>query len=87
MPELSASVDNEQYSFLLAEDWLGLLKISDSYLHLVEDSELVEAQPYLNAVFSNTTRALRMMDSVSMVERRVLSHLGNMMNKRYYLRR
>ncbi|MFW9978635.1 MAG: hypothetical protein ACFFEJ_11195 [Candidatus Thorarchaeota archaeon] len=85
--ESKIASDNEQYSFLLAEDWLGLLKISDSYLHLVEDSELVEAQPYLNAVFSNTTRALRMMDTVSMIERRVFSHLGNMMNKRYYLRR
>jgi len=79
--------DGEQYDFLLADDWLGLLKISDSYLHLVKDSELVEAQPYLNAVFSNTARALRMMDSVSMIERRVFSHLGNMMNRRYYLRR
>lgn len=81
------TIDIEQYSFLVAEDWLGLLKISDSYLHLVEDSALVEAQPYLNAVFSNTARALRMMDTVSMIERRVFSHLGNMMNKRYYLRR
>lgn len=80
-------IDDSQYSFLLAEDWLGLLKIANSYLQMVEDSEMVDAQPYLNAVFSNVTRSLRMMDSVSLVDRRVLSLLGDVMNKRFYMRR
>ncbi len=80
-------LETEQYDFLLTGDWLGLLKISDSYLDLVKDLEFSQAQPYLNAVFSNTARALRMMDTVSMIERRVFAHLGDMMNARYYLRK
>ena len=83
---VSSAIDNTQYDYLLSEDWLGLLKISDSYLGMLDNSELVQAQPYLNAVFSNTARALRMMDSVSLVDRRVLTLLGDTMNKRYYLR-
>jgi hypothetical protein len=82
-----SSFDDNQYSFLLAEDWLGLIKIANSYLQMVEQSEMVDAQPYLNAVFSNVTRALRMMDSVSLVDRRVLSLLGSVLNRRFYLRR
>ncbi len=82
----SSVVDSAQYDYLLSEDWLGLLKISDSYLGMLDSSELVQAQPYLNAVFSNIARALRMMDSVSLVDRRVLAILGDTMNKRYYLR-
>ena len=80
-------VDDNQYRYLLTEDWLGLVKIANAYLELVEQSELVEAQPYLNAVFSNLTRALRMIDGISLVDRRVLSLLGSIMNKRFYLRR
>jgi hypothetical protein len=79
--------DEKQHSYLLAEDWHGLIKITNSYLQMVEQSEMVEAQPYLNAVFSNLTRALRMIDNVSLVDRRVLSHLGSIMNRRFYLRR
>ena len=82
---ITANVD--QYSYLLAEDWHGLIKIAKAYLQMVEQSEMVEAQPYLNAVFSNLTRALRMMDSISLVDRRVLSQLGSIMNRRFYLRR
>ncbi|MHA2114604.1 MAG: hypothetical protein ACXABM_03830 [Candidatus Thorarchaeota archaeon] len=80
-------IDESQYSFLLAEDWLGLIKIANSYLQMVEQSEMVDAQPYLNAVFSNVTRALRMMDNISLVDHRVLSLLGKVMNRRFYLRR
>lgn len=80
------NVDETQYTFILAEDWLGLVKIANAYLQMVEQSELVEAHPYLNAVFSNINRALRMMDSVSLVDRRVLALLGAEMNRRYYLR-
>jgi hypothetical protein len=76
-----------QYNYLLAEDWLGLIKITHAYLQMVEQSEMVEAQPYLNAVFSNLTRAIRMIDSVSLVDRRVLSLLGTIMNRRFYIRR
>jgi tetratricopeptide (TPR) repeat protein len=76
-----------QYNYLLAEDWLGLIKINHAYLQMVEQSEMVEAQPYLNAVFSNLTRAIRMMDNVSLVDRRVLSLLGTVMNRRFYIRR
>jgi tetratricopeptide (TPR) repeat protein len=79
-------IDENQYSYLLADDWLGLIKIANSYLQMVEQSEMVEAQPYLNAVFSNVTRFLRMMDSISLVDRRVLSLLGAEMNRRFYLR-
>jgi len=82
-----AIVDEGQFEFLLAEDWLGLLKITDSYLRMVEDSEVVQAQPYLNAVFSNTARALRMMDNVALVDRRIFTRLGEDMNRRYYLRK
>ena len=81
------TLEEGQYDFLLAEDWLGLLKITDSYLRMVEDSELVQAQPYLNAVFSNTARALKMMDNIALVDRRVFTKLGDEMNKRYYLRK
>jgi tetratricopeptide (TPR) repeat protein len=81
------AVGEDQYDFLLDEDWLGLIKIANSYLQMVEQSEMVEAQPYLNAVFSNLTRALRIIDRISLVDRRVLSTLGNVMNKRFYLRR
>ena len=80
------NIDDAQYTFILAEDWLGLVKIANAYLQMVEQSEMVEAQPYLNAVFSNITRALRMMDTVSLVDRRVLALLGAEMNQRYYLR-
>jgi hypothetical protein len=83
----SSTVDSTQYDYLLSEDWLGLLKISDSYLSMLDSSELIQTQPYLNAVFSNTARALQMMDSVSLIDRRVLAVLGDTMNKRYYLRR
>jgi len=79
-------IEESQYSFVLAEDWLGLIKIANAYLEMVEQSEIVQAQPYLNAVFSNINRALRMMDSVSMVDRRVLALLGAEMNSRFYLR-
>ena len=83
---LPPSFDESQYSFLLADDWLGLIKIANSYLQMVEQSEMVDAQPYLNAVFSNVTRALRMMDAISLVDRRILSLLGAVMNRRFYLR-
>jgi hypothetical protein len=79
-------VDRGQYKYILADDWLGLMKIADAYLQMVEQSEMVEAKPYLNAVFSNISRALRMMDDISMVDRRLLSMLGEVMNRRYYLR-
>jgi tetratricopeptide (TPR) repeat protein len=81
-----SNIDDAQYSFILAEDWLGLVKIANSYLQMVEQSEIVEAQPYLNAVFSNINRALKMMDAVSLIDRRVLALLGAEMNRRYYLR-
>ncbi len=80
------SVDESKYNFVLADDWLGLVKITNAYLEMVELSELTPAQPYLNAVFSNINRALRMMDSVSLVDRRVLAYLGAIMNERYYMR-
>lgn len=86
-PETITVVNENQYNYLLAEDWLGLIKITNAYLEMVEQSELVEAQPYLNAVFSSLTRALRMMDSISLVNRRVLSLLGTIMDRRFYLRR
>jgi tetratricopeptide (TPR) repeat protein len=86
-PETINVVNENQYNYLLAEDWLGLIKITNAYLEMVEQSELVEAQPYLNAVFSSLTRALRMMDSISLVDRRVLSLLGTIMDRRFYLRR
>lgn len=84
--ETPSVIDENQYSYLLADDWLGLIKIANSYLQMVEQSEMVEAQPYLNAVFSNVTRFLRMMDGISLVDRRVLSLLGAEMNRRFYLR-
>jgi hypothetical protein len=86
-PGTPVIVTEDQYDYLLAEDWLGLIKIANAYLQMVEQSEMVEAQPYLNAVFSNLTRALRMIDNISMVDRRVLSLLGTVMNRRFYLRR
>ena len=75
-----------RYDFILEEDWLNLMKITESYLQMIAQSESIHAQPYLNAVFSNISRALRMMDRVAMVDRRVLSKLGLDMNRRYYLR-
>ncbi len=80
------SDDDDRYDFILSEDWLNLMKITESYLQMVEQSETIQAQPYLNAVFSNISRALRMMDRISMVDRRVLARLGVEMNRRYYLR-
>ncbi|MHA1288274.1 MAG: hypothetical protein ACTSPB_12795, partial [Candidatus Thorarchaeota archaeon] len=80
------NIDETQYTFILAEDWLGLVKIANAYLQMVEQSEMTDAQPYLNAVFSNINRALKMMDSVSLIDRRVLALLGAEMNRRYYLR-
>jgi hypothetical protein len=80
------AVDESSYNFLLADDWLGLVKITNAYLEMVERSELVPAQPYLNAVFSNISRGLKMMDETSLVDRRVLAYLGTVMNKRYYMR-
>ncbi len=76
----------DQIDFILAEDWLGLMKIAEAYLEMIETSETVRAEPYLNAVFSNVARALKTMDKVALVDRRVLSFLGDAMNKRYYLR-
>ncbi len=78
--------DNEEIEFLLAEDWLGLLKITEAYLKMVETAEMDQAKPYLNAVFSNVSRTLRMMDNVSLVDRRVLAQLGEEMNSQFYLR-
>lgn len=75
-----------KYDFLLPEDWIGLIRISESYLELIEKMQSVHAQPYLNAVFSNLSRALQMMDRISMADRRVLAMLGRVMNERYYLR-
>jgi tetratricopeptide (TPR) repeat protein len=80
------TIDEDQYSFILSEDWLGLIKIANAYLQMVEESEMVEAQPYLNAVFSNVTRALKMMDTVSLIDRRVIALIGAEMNSRFYLR-
>ncbi len=85
--EFPDSPDAEEYSFLLSEDWLGIIKITEAYLQMVEQAESVLAQPYLNAVFSNVARAIRMMDQVAMVDRRVLAYLGEDMNRRFYLRR
>ncbi len=85
-PGSPSVIDESPYSYLLPEDWLGLIKIANAYLQMVEQSEMVEAQPYLNAVFSNVTRSMRMMDSISLVDRRVLSLLGAAMSKRFYLR-
>ncbi|MFX1603525.1 MAG: hypothetical protein ACFFCK_08570 [Promethearchaeota archaeon] len=84
--DLPEDLDAGQYRFILADDWLGLMKIADAYLQMVEQSEMVEAKAYLNAVFSNITRALKIMDEVSMIDRRLLSMLGEVMNRRYYLR-
>ncbi|RDE12740.1 MAG: hypothetical protein C4K48_09635 [Candidatus Thorarchaeota archaeon] len=80
------SIDEDQYGFILSDDWMGLIKIANAYLQMVEQSEMVEAQPYLNAVFSNVNRALKMMDSISLVDRRVLAPIGAVMNSRFYLR-
>ncbi|MFQ5833862.1 MAG: hypothetical protein ACE5H4_14235 [Candidatus Thorarchaeota archaeon] len=84
--ELPEGLEASQFQFILADDWLGLIKIADAYLQMVEQSEIVEAKTYLNAVFSNISRALKIMDEVSMVDRRLLSMLGEVMNRRYYLR-
>ncbi|MHA1575824.1 MAG: hypothetical protein ACTSU3_00545, partial [Candidatus Thorarchaeota archaeon] len=56
--------ENGEVEFLLAEDWLGLLKITGAYLDMVENADMKKAKPYLNAVFSNIASALRMMDNV-----------------------
>jgi tetratricopeptide (TPR) repeat protein len=85
-PGTPPKIDENQYSFILSEDWMGLIKIANAYLQMVEQSEIVEAQPYLNAVFSNVNRALKMMDSVSLIDRRVLAPIGALMNRRFYLR-
>jgi hypothetical protein len=53
---------------------------------MAEDAELSKALPYLNAIFSNITRTFLMMDSVAMVDRRVVAFLGEEMNRRFYLR-
>lgn len=82
-PEISAE---GQYSFILAEDWTNLGKITDSYLQMVEQADLSKALPYLNATFSNITRTFLMMDSAAMVDRRVVAFLGEEMNRRFYLR-
>ncbi len=79
------SIEGE-YSFILAEDWMNLAKITDSYLQMAEDAELSKALPYLNAIFSNITRTFLMMDNVAMVDRRVVAFLGEEMNRRFYLR-
>jgi len=84
--DLPEGLETGQYRFILADDWLGLMKIADAYLQMVEQAEMVGAKAYLNAVFSNITRALKIMDDVSMVDRRLLSLLGEVMNRRYYLR-
>jgi hypothetical protein len=88
IPTTFQKITNEEsrYDFILAEDWLNLMKITKSYLQMIEQLESIRAQPYLNAIFSNTSRALRMMDRVAMIDRRVLTRLGSDMNKRYYLR-
>jgi hypothetical protein len=87
-PEIIESDDaiNGRYDFVLTEDWLGLIKITEAYLQMVIRADLAQAQPYLNAVFSNTARALRMMDDISLVDRRVMALLGEAMNSRFYLR-
>ena len=86
-PDSPDSSDSDEYSFLLPEDWLGIIKITEAYLQMVEQAESILAQPYLNAVFSSIARAIRMMDQVAMVDRRVLAFLGEDMNRRFYLRR
>ncbi|MDH4213526.1 MAG: hypothetical protein OEV85_06365 [Candidatus Thorarchaeota archaeon] len=86
IPGTPPAIDENQYSFILSEDWLGLIKIANAYLQMVEESEMVEAQPYLNAVFSNINRALKMMDNVSLIDRRVIAPIGAVMNSRFYLR-
>ncbi len=73
-------------SFILPEDWLGLIKIIDAYVYMIEQAEPLKARPYLNAVFVSITRALRMLDSVALSDRRVLAHLTREMNRRFYLR-
>lgn len=78
--------EDSEVEFLLAEDWLGLLKITGAYLDMIETADIKKAKPYLNAVFSNISSALRMMDNVSLINRRILSMLGDEMNTRYYLR-
>ncbi|NWF96866.1 MAG: hypothetical protein HXY34_12055 [Candidatus Thorarchaeota archaeon] len=77
---------SDESDYLLSEDWIGLIKITNAYLQMIEEAEPLRAQPYLNAVFSNLTRALRMMDGVAMVDRRVLAYLGQEMSRRFYLR-
>jgi tetratricopeptide (TPR) repeat protein len=73
--------------FILPDDWLGLLKITKSYVEMIENSDRSHALSYLNAIFSNISRALRMMDNIALIDRRVLSRLGEAMNRRYYLRK
>ncbi len=73
--------------FILPDDWLGLLKITNSYVRMIKASDGTHALSYLNAVFSNISRALRMMDNIALIDRRVLSRLGEAMNRRYYLRK
>jgi hypothetical protein len=85
-PPVQETYTEGQYSFILAEDWMNLAKITDSYLQMAEDAELSKALPYLNAIFSNITRTFLMMDSVAMIDRRVIAFLGEEMNRRFYLR-
>ncbi len=85
-PEATTTYDTTVSSFILSEDWSGLIKILDSYIHTIEQAEPLRAQPYLNAVFSSVVRALRMMDSVSLSDRRALAHLTREMTGRFYLR-
>ncbi|MEM4734146.1 MAG: hypothetical protein QXS20_00330 [Candidatus Thorarchaeota archaeon] len=73
-------------SFLLPEDWLGLVKITNAYIGMMAQGEPTRVQPYMNAVLSNISRAVRMMDGVAMVERRVMVHLGSVLNRRSYIR-
>jgi len=86
-PTLLEAAPEGEFGFILAEDWLNMMKLTDSYLQMVEQAEFAKAQPYMNAVFSNIARAFRMMDSASMVDRRVLAFLGEEMNRRFYFRR
>ncbi len=86
-PRLAERFSDTHFSFILSDDWLGLIKITEAYLQMVDQSETLRSQPYLNAIFSNMARALKMMDDVAMVDRRVLAFLGEEMSRRFYIRR
>ncbi len=84
--EAAVNVDfTEQFNLMVTQDWLGLIKITVAYLQMVEKED-TKSHPYLNAVFSNVARALRMMDDVALIERRILATLGTEMNRRFYVR-